>query len=137
MTMTVTDQMQQLLAGGKRLTPQAIAGALPALTEHEDGAELARFLLRIDRRFEEENGEFHCLTESIPDDGKILEAADRYFDDHGKRGELLEHLAVYIESETGATRQEIAEAVSKYYVTATGGQMILRRRRNRSGEMHT
>lgn len=134
MRKTVTEQMADLLANGRLLTPQAIAAALPVLTDHADGAEAARFLLRIDRRFVEQDGMYRCVGQIESPDGRIVAAAGRYFQELGKRGELLEHLAPHIEQETGATPQEIAEALRRYYVTTAAGRMVLARRKRNSGK---
>ena len=125
----IAEQLQQILAGGKQQTVEKIACQIPVLDELEQGVDILKILLRLDQRFQNEGSKWFCVIENDETDSRILKAANEYFKDTGKPGELEKHLTPYVMNKTGADKGKISETVNRFFRTANEGKMILNRKK--------
>lgn len=125
----VIEQVQQVLSGGKQLTADEIAGQIPILAEREEGVDILKFLLRLDRRFENDGPKWFCTVASDDTDTRIVKAVNDYFKDTGKPGELIQHLTPYIMNKTGVDKGKINETVDRFFITVNEGKMVLNRKK--------
>ena len=126
----IAEQIQQILAGGKQLTADEIANQIPILSEIEEGTEILKILLRLDRRFEQDGQKWFCTVTSDDTNTRIVKAVDDYFQDTGKPGELTQHLTPYVMNKTGADKDKISETVDRFFITVSEGKMVLNRKKS-------
>jgi hypothetical protein len=121
----ILDQVIQILADGKHLTIPEITSKVADLEGRENANEILRLLLRLDKRFEK-NGDKWFYADVRPDPvPRILDATAKYFHDTKKKGELLEHLSVYVSQSIGEDIYLVQETITTHYKSLQGGKMIL------------
>ena len=120
----ILDQVQQVLSSGKQMAIPEIAGRVPELAGREEGPEILRLLLRLDRRFERSGDRWYAIS---TDDaaGRIVDAARAYFRTHGSRGQLLVHLSRAVAEQTGQDIEHVRATILDRFVSTQGGKLIL------------
>lgn len=122
----ITDQVVTLLSNGQALTISELVNHISDLANRPYSDEVLRLLMRLDKRFRENNGRW-VLREGFQDSSElVLKYAQRYFQTH-PRGELIQHLITYISSQTNLPDSIIEQVVKKNYKQV--GKMIINQRK--------
>lgn len=128
----ILEQVIQLLDNGKRLTLPEISERVPDLGGHENGVEILRLLLRLDKRFEQDGEFWYFCDDTIDPVPRILDGVAKYFQDSKKKGELLEHLAPRVSQSIGEDIHLVREVIPSYYKSLQNDKMILNQRKERT-----
>ena len=125
----ITDQVVTLLSSGQAMTATDLVSHLPDLAGQSYASDVLRLLLRLDRRFRENNGRW-ILRDGVCDPSQqILQSAQIYFQTH-PRGELFKHLVPAIATQTGQPEPIIEQIIRKHYRQV--GSMVLNQSKERS-----
>jgi len=125
----ILEQVIQILDKGKHLTLPEISERVPDLGEHENGVEILRLLLRMDKRFEQDSDLWYYSDDNPDPVPKILDEAANYFKDTEKKGELLEHLTLHVSQSISEDIHLVREVIPAYYKSLQNGKMILNQRK--------
>lgn len=122
----ITDQAVTLLSNGQAMTIDELVAHLPDLAGQPNASEVLRLLLRLDRRFRENEGRWILRADVSDPAQRIRQAAQVYFQSHS-RGELKKFLISAIAAQTGQPESEIETIISQTYRQV--GPMILNQRK--------
>lgn len=122
----ILEQAQQVLSGGKGMALADITERIPELCGRDEGQEILRLLLRLDRRFEQRDGLWFSKANTPNPSSRIIAATQAYFKDY-PRGELLDHLVPAVVKATGESRQCVQEVILENFHSVQSGKMILNR----------
>jgi len=104
------------------MTTTDLVAHLPDLAGQPYASDVLRFLLRLDRRFRENNGHW-LLRAGVSDPAQLIrQAVQTYFQNH-PRGELLKHLVPAIAAQTGQSTSEIERIILQTY-RQVGGMIL-------------
>jgi hypothetical protein len=119
----IIEQLQQILSSGKGMTISEITDKIPESVDNISSSELSYLLLRLDKRFEEQDGKWYLKVIEKKSDDNVFKAVTEYFKYH-PRGELLEHLVKEVIKATGESSTYIKDVINKRFVIVNG-KMVL------------
>lgn len=118
----ILDQALQLLRGGNALTTPELLAHIPELAGQPHGEDVLRLLLRLDKRFYQQDGRWFLRADVSDSCQQIRQAVQIYFPTH-PRGELLKHLVPAIAAQTGQSSEEIEKVILQTY-RYVGGMIL-------------
>ncbi len=124
----ILEQVQQILTVAQGKTIQELADQIPDLCGRDDAGDILYLLLRLDKRFDNDNDRwFSKIGKKSDPEAEILKAVKVYFSQKNPRGELLIHLTNAVAEATGKDSEQIQTVILKHYQILQGGKMILNR----------
>ena len=124
---TITQSIHTFLLKNGPATPERVAEVIPQLAT-SGGAQHARLLMRLDPALESTGkGRWAARGAAIPDERRVLEAAERYFSGLNRPGAPLSSTVRAVMAETGLTEPRVRALLQAEYVV--NGTNIFNRKR--------
>jgi hypothetical protein len=123
--MLIVEQVLKVLKDNAPQTTSQLVARIPELVGQENGTEILRLLLRLDRRVESIDTDRWIMTAQAQDvEDQIVEAILAYFVSTGKRGEMIGVLVDNVRQASGHPPDRVHQIVLARF-QHNAGKMVL------------